>query len=155
MPLSGACFSIVPEETSSNSGGQIEISGDLIYNTKIIDKIYRPESERSHVMSSPKVSVIIPAFNEEPNIGGLIGSVRSLYPEFEIVVIDDGSTDGTGDAACQAGATVYRHPYNIGNGAAIKSGIRVASGDILVFMDADGQHDPAEIQELLAVSSGL
>jgi glycosyltransferase involved in cell wall biosynthesis len=100
-------------------------------------------------MSSTKVSVIIPAFNEEPNIGGLIGTVRSLYPEFEIVVIDDGSTDGTVDAACQAGAIVYRHPYNIGNGAAIKSGIRVASGDILVFMDADGQHGPEDMKRLL------
>ena len=100
-------------------------------------------------MSSTKVSVIIPAFNEEPNIGGLVGGVRLLYPEFEIVVIDDGSTDGTVDAACQAGATVYRHPYNIGNGAAIKSGIRVASGDVLVFMDADGQHDPEDVKRLL------
>ena len=80
----------------------------------------------------------------------MVGGIRSLYPDAEIIVIDDGSQNRTAENAVQAGAIVYRHPYNIGNGAAIKSGIRVASGDILVFMDADGQHDPADIQQLLA-----
>lgn len=101
-------------------------------------------------MDKQRVSIVIPAYNEAGNISDLVVSLRSLYPGFEIIVIDDGSTDATAETARKAGAVVYRHPFNIGNGAAIKSGIRVASGDILVFMDADGQHDPADIQELLA-----
>lgn len=101
-------------------------------------------------MNDQRISIIIPAYNEAQSIGGIINKLRSLHPKYEIVVIDDGSKDDTAEVAGHAGAVVYRHPYNIGNGAAIKSGIRVASGDILVFMDADGQHDPADIQELLA-----
>lgn len=101
-------------------------------------------------MNDQRVSIIIPAYNEAQSIGDVVNKLQLLYPEYEIIVIDDGSKDGTAEVASHAGAVVYRHPYNIGNGAAIKSGIRVASGDILVFMDADGQHDPADIQELLA-----
>ena len=101
-------------------------------------------------MSNPKISIVIPAYNEAENIGDVVGKVRSLHPDAEVIVIDDGSQDKTAERAVQAGAIVYRHPYNIGNGAAIKSGIRVASGDILVFMDADGQHDPDEIKMLLS-----
>jgi len=100
-------------------------------------------------MDKKKNSIIIPAFNEAQNIGHLVSSIRSLYPDAEILVIDDGSTDMTGDCALQAGAVVYRHPYNIGNGAAIKSGIRAASGDILVFLDGDGQHDPDDVARLM------
>ena len=96
-----------------------------------------------------KVSVIIPAYNEAQSIGNLISKIRNLYTDFEIIVIDDGSTDDTGAVAKNSGATVYSHPYNIGNGAAIKSGIRIASGNILVFMDGDGQHDPDDIAKLL------
>ena len=96
-----------------------------------------------------KVSAIIPAYNEAQTIGKLVSKTRTLYPEFEIIVIDDGSTDDTAAVARDAGATVYSHPYNIGNGAAIKSGIRIASGSILVFMDGDGQHEPEDIAKLL------
>lgn len=96
-----------------------------------------------------KVSVIIPAHNEEATIGGVIADVRSYVPDGEIVVVDDASTDGTGDAALRAGARVIRHPYNIGNGAAVKTGIRAAAGDIVVLMDGDGQHDPADIPRML------
>ena len=88
-------------------------------------------------MTSKNISVIIPAKNEGKSIDVLISSLKQLYPNFEIIVIDDGSIDDTADVAKMAGAMVYSHPYNIGNGAAIKSGIRKASGDILVFMDAD------------------
>ena len=93
-------------------------------------------------MTEAKVSVVIPAFNESQTIGDLLQTIQKRYPDFEIVVIDDGSEDNTAEVAADAGARVYSHPYNIGNGAAIKSGIRAATGDILVFMDGDGQHDP-------------
>lgn len=97
-----------------------------------------------------KVSVIIPVYNESQTIGPLVRKLRNLYPNFEIIVVNDGSTDNTAAAAREAGANVYSHPYNIGNGAAIKSGIRVAGGDILVFMDADLQHDPEDIKKMLS-----
>jgi glycosyltransferase involved in cell wall biosynthesis len=88
-------------------------------------------------MKEAKVSVVIPA------------TVQQRYPDFEIIVIDDGSEDNTAEVAVNAGARVFSHPYNIGNGAAIKSGIRAATGDILVFMDGDGQHDPEDIAKML------
>lgn len=100
-------------------------------------------------MTKSTVSVIIPVYNEVQTIGDVVVKIRSLYPDFEIIVINDGSTDDTGKVAKEAGAIVYSHPYNIGNGAAIKSGIRIASGEILVFMDGDGQHDPREIEKLI------
>ena len=100
-------------------------------------------------MNSNNVSIIIPAYDEEETIGGVIEEIKALYPEFEIIVINDGSSDNTAQAAKDAGALVYSHPYNIGNGAAIKSGIRFASGKILVFMDGDGQHRPEDIKDML------
>jgi glycosyltransferase involved in cell wall biosynthesis len=101
-------------------------------------------------MENLNVSVIIPAFNEADTIGDIIRQITALFPGYEIIVINDGSTDDTGKVAVDAGAVVYSHPYNIGNGAAVKSGIRIASGDILVFMDGDGQHLPEDIRTLLA-----
>ena len=101
-------------------------------------------------MGEKKVSIIIPAYNEEKTIAEIIFRIRGLHPCAEIIVINDGSTDNTAAAALESGAKVYSHPYNIGNGAAVKSGIRAATGDILIFMDGDGQHDPADIQKLLA-----
>ncbi|UCE55997.1 MAG: glycosyltransferase family 2 protein [Desulfobacterales bacterium] len=100
-------------------------------------------------MTEAKVSVVIPAFNESQTIGDLVQTIRRLYPDFEIVVIDDGSDDNTAEVAADEGAVVFKHPYNIGNGAAIKSGIKVANGAILVFMDGDGQHDPEDIKEFV------
>ena len=100
-------------------------------------------------MTSASVSIVIPACNEAQTIGKLVARVRELHPDAEIIVIDDGSTDQTAEIAQDAGAAVYRHPYNIGNGAAIKSGIRAATGDILVFMDGDGQHSPEDIGRFL------
>lgn len=100
-------------------------------------------------MKKLKVTVIIPAYNEAEIIGALVEKIRALYPEYRIVVINDGSRDNTEEAAVSAGAEVFNHPYNIGNGAAIKSGIRVADGDIFVFMDGDGQHDPEDIKKLI------
>jgi glycosyltransferase involved in cell wall biosynthesis len=102
-----------------------------------------------------KISVIIPAHNEEITIGLIIFKLFDVSPDFEIIVIDDGSTDNTAMAAANAGAIVFSHPYNIGNGAAIKTGIRKASGDILVFMDADNQHAPKDIENLLKFIPGF
>ena len=98
----------------------------------------------------PTLSIIVPCYNEAQTIGRLIRQVDALYPDCELIAVDDGSSDDTADQALQAGATVYRHPYNIGNGAAVKSGIRKATGDVLVFIDGDGQHDPEDIGRLLA-----
>lgn len=100
-------------------------------------------------MSETSVSVIIPAYNEAQSVAMLIKEIQSLYPKFEIILVNDGSSDKTGEVARQAGAIVFSHPYNMGNGAAVKSGIRIASGDILVFMDGDAQHDPKEIGRLV------
>ncbi|MDF1591469.1 MAG: glycosyltransferase family 2 protein [Desulfobacterales bacterium] len=100
-------------------------------------------------MNNVKVSIIIPVFNEASTIGGLVQKIKTLHPDYEIIVINDGSGDDTAAVAGKSGATVYNHPYNIGNGAAIKSGIRVARGDVLVFMDGDNQHEPEDIAKLL------
>ncbi|HKQ61855.1 MAG TPA: glycosyltransferase family 2 protein [Candidatus Polarisedimenticolaceae bacterium] len=96
------------------------------------------------------VSVVIPAFNEAEVIGTVIGDIRAvLGAEAEIIVVDDGSTDGTADMARSAGARVVRHPDNIGNGAAVKAGIRASRGERVVLMDGDGQHAASEIPRLL------
>jgi glycosyltransferase involved in cell wall biosynthesis len=95
-----------------------------------------------------QVSIIIPAYNEANIIGKVIRDIKELYPDAEILVVDDGSKDDTAQEAQEAGAIVYQHAYNVGNGAAIKTGIRLAKGDVFVFMDGDGQHDPADIQRL-------
>jgi glycosyltransferase involved in cell wall biosynthesis len=95
-------------------------------------------------------SIVIPVFNEAANLGRLLAKINDLrLPRAEIIVVDDGSTDDSPVVAAQAGATVVRHPYNVGNGAAIKSGIRAARGKFLVFMDGDGQHKPEDIPKLL------
>lgn len=96
------------------------------------------------------ISVIIPAKNEAQSIGGVVRKVREQFPQAEIIVVSDGSADDTDAQAAAAGASVVRHPYSKGNGAAVKSGARAARGEILVFLDADGQHDPADIPRLLA-----
>jgi len=95
------------------------------------------------------ISVVLPAKNESGAIGQTIERIQKLQIVDEIIVINDGSTDNTKDIAEKAGAKVISHPYSKGNGAAIKTGARNALGDIIVFMDADGQHDPNDIKELI------
>lgn len=94
-------------------------------------------------------SVIIPVYNEEHAIGNVIKKIRDLHSDFQIIVVDDGSMDNTADIARKAGAHVHSHPYNMGNGAAIKTGIRLARNKYFVFMDGDGQHDPNDIEPML------
>lgn len=100
-------------------------------------------------MNKSDISIIIPAYNESEVIGYVVKTIKTLYPESEVIVVNDGSKDNTAETAKDAGAIVYSHPYNIGNGAAIKSGIRIASGEILVFLDGDGQHNPEDIESML------
>lgn len=95
------------------------------------------------------ISFVIPAFNEAATIATIIGELRASYPYAEIVVVDDHSQDGTADIAEQAGARVIRRPYNIGNGAGVKTGVRAATGEIVVIIDGDGQHRPSDIPKLL------
>ena len=102
-------------------------------------------SMQTQKSTNASISIIIPALNEAKTIGTLTAALKQLDVVGEIIVVDDCSSDKTGKAAAENGAYVIRHPYPMGNGAAIKTGIRAASGNILVFMDGDGQHDPADI----------
>lgn len=95
------------------------------------------------------VSVIIPAKNEAGPLGKLLPELRSRYPEFEIIVVNDGSTDTTSEVCRSNLVKEVLHPYSKGNGAAIKSGARAAQGEVLVFMDGDGQHRPEDVARLL------
>ncbi len=99
-----------------------------------------------------KISIILPAKNESLNIANVINNIKKhciALGEYEILLINDGSTDNTKEIAEAHGARVISHPYSMGNGAAIKTGARNANGDVIVFMDADGQHNPADIPKLL------
>lgn len=101
------------------------------------------------------LSIVLPAKNEAAAIGSTVERIQAQLPlmlkkgQVEILVVNDGSNDNTAEIAQAAGAQVVHHPYSKGNGAAIKSGARAARGEIIVFMDADGQHDPADIVRLL------
>ncbi|HQL91242.1 MAG TPA: glycosyltransferase family 2 protein [Syntrophales bacterium] len=103
--------------------------------------------------SPVEISIVLPAFQEEEGISPLLdrigAAMEPLGRPWEVIVVDDGSTDRTAQRARDKGARVVSHPYNIGNGAAVKTGIREARGRVIVMMDADGQHDPADIPRLL------
>ncbi len=96
-----------------------------------------------------KFSIVIPAKNEEQGLAVFLPRLRELYPQVPIIVVDDGSTDGTRTVCEEAGVQVLRQPYSKGNGAAIKAGALAAKGDYIVFMDGDGQHNPEDIERLL------
>ncbi|MBI3047951.1 MAG: glycosyltransferase family 2 protein [Acidobacteria bacterium] len=101
-------------------------------------------------MADPSsVSIVIPALNEAATIGDVVSCLRSAAPWHEVLVIDDGSTDGTSERARDAGARVVRHPYTKGNGAAVKTGIRHAAADCVLILDADGQHPPEDAERLV------
>jgi glycosyltransferase involved in cell wall biosynthesis len=100
-------------------------------------------------MAAPEtVSIVIPAFNEADAIGDVVRELAAAAPWREILVVDDGSTDQTAANAAAAGATVIRQPYNKGNGAAVKAGIRAASGEYMLIIDGDGQHKPSDALRL-------
>jgi len=95
------------------------------------------------------LSIVIPAKNEAAAIGDVVAAARESWPDAQLIVVDDGSSDSTAEVAREAGATVILHPESLGNGAAVKAGARAATGDIIAFMDGDGQHDAKEFTKLL------
>jgi glycosyltransferase involved in cell wall biosynthesis len=95
------------------------------------------------------VTIIIPAYNEAETLPPILAQLKELYPEAEILIVDDGSSDDTALVGAEGGARVLRHPYNKGNGASIKTGLRQATGEIVVIFDADGQHEGRDIRRLV------
>ena len=114
----------------------------------------RAGSGQAELPGVPSVSILVPAYNEAVAIGAVLGRIirvqASLGRSSELLVIDDGSVDGTAQVARELGVRVLAHPYNLGKGAALKTGMRVARGETVVVVDADGQHDPDDIPRLLA-----
>lgn len=96
------------------------------------------------------LSIIIPAKNEQRGLEGLLPRLVNIFPDAEIIVVNDGSSDETAHICESYNIKIVTHPYSMGNGAAIKTGVRTASGKTLVFMDADGQHNPEDIESLLS-----
>jgi glycosyltransferase involved in cell wall biosynthesis len=104
-------------------------------------------------MTGKRTVAVVPAFDEEAAIGAVVREIAEFDPAIDVVVVDDGSSDGTADAAARAGATVVRLPFNLGIGAAVQTGFRWAlerEYDVAVRLDGDGQHDAAELAKLLA-----
>lgn len=100
-----------------------------------------------------RIVAVVPAYDEEEAIGAVVGEIRAHDPSIDVVVVDDGSVDGTAEAATTAGAVVVRLPFNLGIGAAVQTGFRYAleqDYDVAVRLDGDGQHDPTELPKLLA-----
>ena len=101
-----------------------------------------------------KTLVIVPAYNEEARIAGVLHGIRQYIPHADVLIVDDGSTDLTREVALRAGAKVISHPFNLGYGAALQTGYQYAlmkNYEGLVQMDGDGQHDPSSIVDLLAI----
>ncbi len=109
-----------------------------------------PHVDSTHL----RTVVVIPAFNEAAGVGRVLDVIRAVDPELPVVVVDDGSTDGTAAVACRAGARVVRLPFNLGYGSALQTGYKYAlreGYDGVVQLDGDGQHEPADIPPLLGV----
>jgi glycosyltransferase involved in cell wall biosynthesis len=100
--------------------------------------------------TNKKISIIIPAKNEANALRNLLPDLQGRHPTAEIIVVNDGSTDDTAQLEREiSGIKMLNLPYNLGNGGAVKSGARIATGDVFVFMDADGQHQPKDVELLL------
>lgn len=110
----------------------------------------RPRRRRMADSARRTVSVVVPAFNEAATIGEIVRRIKQAEPAYEVIVVDDGSTDDTANSARSAGATVILNPYNLGNGASVKAGCLKANGEVIVMIDADGQHPPETIPELVS-----
>jgi glycosyltransferase involved in cell wall biosynthesis len=132
--------------TVENPAPSLDLAGQEIAPDTTALEVLAPEAE----LPNYTLTVIIPAFNEGDAIHRVIGKVRELRPEAEVLVVDDGSSDNTTQVARAAGARVIRHPYNKGNGAAVKTGLRNAQGEVVLLLDADGQHPPEDIEHVLA-----
>src|SRR5882672_1315525 len=104
----------------------------------------------AEAIDTTATSVIIPAFNEAGSIESVVRDLSAAARWREVLVVDDGSTDETGPLAAAAGARVIRHPYNKGNGAAVKTGIRHSTGTFVLIADGDGQHRPADAVRLVS-----
>lgn len=103
-------------------------------------------------MSEKKVLIVVPAFNEGAVIARLVKEIKSLYPHYHMLIVDDGSSDKTTQEAEAAGATVIHHPYNLGIGGAVQTGFKIAKEDnydAVIQVDGDAQHDPKYIQTVL------
>lgn len=110
--------------------------------------IHKGQAKDAYKMSY-KVSIVIPAKNEETGLSRILPAIKEIYSDYELIVVNDGSIDNTACVAERYNAIVVNHAYSKGNGAAIKSGARAATGDVIVFMDADGQHKPDDISLML------
>ena len=109
-------------------------------------------AKRDPRLGALRLLIIVPALNEEHSLPAVIREIRAVDPAFEIIVIDDGSADGTARAGATAGAIVLRMPFNVGIGGAVQTGYQYAlerGVDLAVQVDGDGQHDPREIPRLL------
>ncbi len=123
--------------------------GDVVVMTEAANPQLIMAAERVYSEGNPRVSIVMPAYNESEVIGTILDELQAGHYH-EIIVVDDGSVDDTAAIAQAHGAIIVRHPYNIGNGAAVKSGIRAATGDIIVLMDCDGQHPPSDVPRLVS-----
>jgi len=106
------------------------------------------------VMIEKNVSIVIPAFNEEAAIGRVVKSLKSRFPEYKIIAIDDGSSDCTAEKASEEGAIIFKHERNRGYGAALKTGVRAATGEYVLFCDSDGQHSVDDVARLIEACDG-
>jgi glycosyltransferase involved in cell wall biosynthesis len=126
-------------------------AGTALQNTPAMPEALPPlaGTEAGPGSAAYRLSIVLPAKNEAAGLRSFLPRLRKAYPDAELVVVDDGSSDDTGEVAREGGARVVRHPFSLGNGGAIKAGARAATGDVLFFMDADGQHEPEAIEAVL------